>query len=323
MPYLPNAMESLLSQSERNFELLVIDDGSTDDSLAYLRSIRDPRVRVLTQENRGLTTTLNRMLAEVNTPWLMRHDADDFAYPQRVQRTLEHIKRHPDAGMFYSLADYKSGGKRVGTFRTTQGTPERLRELVQHGYLLSICHITVTLNVEKATDVGSYRFDLYVEDIDLWWRMALKYDIQFIPEVTAAMRHNLKSVSARNFRAQVLSTLYVQYLLISRLQNREPLPLESVKGVLEEMLQTRTLRFRDQIRRANVSISERAYLSAIRHAALAFAASPNAFSRRVLYELFPKKTVQIGENPERFVKKELWPSVARPAAPELARRAAV
>ena len=72
MPYLPESVESILRQDYNDFEILIINDGSTDDSVDYLHSLRDPRLRILHQENRGLTATLNRMLSEATTPWLAR-----------------------------------------------------------------------------------------------------------------------------------------------------------------------------------------------------------------------------------------------------------
>ncbi len=62
MPFLPEAVDSILSQAFDDYELLVINDGSTDGSWEYLKSLRNQRLRLISQENRGLTTTLNRML---------------------------------------------------------------------------------------------------------------------------------------------------------------------------------------------------------------------------------------------------------------------
>ena len=178
MPYLPESLESILRQSYSDFEILVINDGSTDDSRGYLESIRDPRLRIVDQENRGLTATLNRMLAEARTPWLARHDADDVAFPHRLARAVNYISRYPESGMFYSLGQYYPAGS-VGRYRTTTGNPGEIRDLVRSGYLLAICHVTVILNVERTTAVGGYRFNLHVEDTDLWWRLALHHDISF------------------------------------------------------------------------------------------------------------------------------------------------
>ena len=65
MPYLPDSLESILRQGFSDFDILVINDGSTDDSREYLRSVRDPRLRIVDQENRGVVAARNRMLAEV------------------------------------------------------------------------------------------------------------------------------------------------------------------------------------------------------------------------------------------------------------------
>src|SRR4051812_48654504 len=84
MPYLPETLESVWRQTNPHFKVLVIDDGSTDDSLQYLRSIKDSRLNVISQPNRGLPATLNRLLGEARTPWLVRLDADDTACPERL-----------------------------------------------------------------------------------------------------------------------------------------------------------------------------------------------------------------------------------------------
>src|SRR5262249_1683593 len=155
-------------------------DGATDGSHEYLETIHDPRLRVLSQPNRGLTATLNRMLHEVKTGWLIRQDADDIAYPTRIERIRKAISKYPDGGMFYSFARYYPSDRSLGFFRCSRGSPQQLRKIVQSGYLLSICHPSVALNVEKTLAVGGYRELPYAEDMDLWWRMALRHDIHLI-----------------------------------------------------------------------------------------------------------------------------------------------
>jgi len=310
MPFLPQTLDSLLRQSYEDFELLVIDDGSTDGSLGYLKSIKDSRLRLISQENRGLTATLNRMLAEANTPWLVRHDADDIAFPNRLAVINDSIKRFPDAGMFYSYAHYYQDGRAFGSFRTTSATPQGLRELTHSGYLLAICHPTVTLNVHKTINAGGYRFDLHVEDADLWWRMALNYDIRLIPEATVAFRLNSSSVSTSNFELQCINTLFVQYLLLSHLWQLKPLPYESVRSQLSALVDRRHIRFRENARLTSISLSKKHYVAALKHACLALIASPLHLTKRVLYELQPASAVVNGDNPQRFheQKNVLWPT---------------
>jgi glycosyltransferase involved in cell wall biosynthesis len=309
MPYLPEAMESLLAQNFSDFAILAIDDGSTDSSLEYLQSIRDPRLRVVSQENRGLTAVLNRMLEEVSSPWLARHDADDVAYPDRLARAADKIKDWPASGMFYSMAEYYPAGS-VGEFRCTKGSPEEIRSLVLSGYLPSFCHPSVTLNVAKAKEVGGYRFNLHVEDVDLWWRMALRHEIRFIPEVLVGFRQNPQSVSSKNLTEQVVSGLFIQYLLLSALQGWSPCEIEEIRPTLIKMIDPNRMRFKTHMRAFNMKMGEKAIFAAVNEAARAFAASPTAFIGRLRDEVSDGKQVSFGEDPSLFDcrARELWPA---------------
>jgi len=307
MPYLPESMESILRQSYADFEILVINDGSSDDSLEYLNSISDPRLRLLSQSNQGLTTTLNRMLSEARTPWLVRQDADDVSYQHRLLRIAEYIGKHPEAGMFYSLADYYPSAS-IGQFRSNRGTPEQLRQIVNSGYLLSICHTSVTLNVEKTLALGGYRFNLHVEDRDLWWRMAIFHDIRFIPEATVGFRQNSQSISSVNLAEQWLNGLYVQYLLLSHLWKLEPLPIETVRVALARMINIRKLRSKQHLRAFNMEWGRGNRSKAALEAALAFALSPVSLMRRVTDELSSDGRITVGESPQLFARLNslLW-----------------
>jgi hypothetical protein len=318
MPYLRESIESILRQTYSNFVILAINDGSTDGSLEYLKSIRDPRLRVYNQSNRGLTATLNRMLREADTPWLVRFDADDVAYPDRLARTIEHTERYADAGMFYSLADYYPA-QSIGQFRSTKGSPRQITELVRSGYLPSICHPTVTLNVDKTRRLGGYRFDLHVEDIDLWWRMALNHDIRLIPEVTVGFRQNAQSVSSANLEVQALNTLYVQYLLLSHLWDRAPLRYEEAREPLSRLHSRHRLKFKAHSRASNMEFGRGNTFSGLWEAGRALVASPTHFTERLFDEFMPNRLVSLGEPAARFARFEsvLWRAGYDAAVPKL------
>jgi hypothetical protein len=309
MPFLEEGLDSLLRQTDGDFTILAIDDGSTDSGLKYLRSVKDSRLRVMTQPNRGLTHTLNRMLYEADTPWLMRHDADDVALPDRVAIVRRSIELFPEAGMFYSEARYYQNSRSVGTFRSSRGTPDDLRQITTQGYLLAICHPTVTLNVDKAISLGGYRFDLHIEDIDLWWRMALSYEIRYLPQVTTYFRHNEASVSTANLEPQSMNTLYVQYLLLSHLHGWLPSTYECVRGHLEQNIDRAKLACREEMRRANILFGQRQYGKACVHLGKAAMAHPSYFAKRVLYELHTDGVVFNGEEPSQFLRQRdlFWP----------------
>ena len=297
MPYLPETIASLLAQTHEDFTLLVIDDGSTDGSLQYLKTIKDPRLQLHTQQNAGITSTLNRMLQIARTPWLARHDADDIAYPRRFERTVEFIRRYPSAGMFYSDADYYPMKKGQVKFRSTRGDPHKLREITRAGYLLAICHPSVTLNIQKARSVGGYRFDLHVEDVDLWWRMALDFDIHYIPEVLVGMRQNQASSSWRNLEPQAVNALYAQYLLVASLSNLAPRSHEEVYPLLFDMLDRSKLELKRNLRAANFQFSQARHAQGLLSIARAFFSSPAGFFARIHYGLFPQPNVRNGEDP--------------------------
>jgi len=316
MPWLPEAMDSLLGQSTRDFQILAIVDGGSDGSGAWLRDLENrmarvgfpwPRLRVLEQEHAGVTATLNRLLYETRTPWLVRMDADDVSYPARIQKLREAMGNHPDAGLIYSLADYHPRNRCAGQFRCSQGNPDELRAMVRSGYLLSICHSSVALSVEKVRAVGGYRMDLHAEDADLWWRMALRYEIHCIPEVLVGFRIHPASVSSRNLESQQLASVYVQYLLLSELWGKTPRAFEEIAQPLGEFVEPSAFEAKEALREFNMMLSEKRYLRGLGALAHAFHASPGYVSRRVRDELRPT-IVGNGVAPGRFWKRKevLW-----------------
>lgn len=307
MPYLPEAIESLLSQTCPAFEILAIVDGGTDGSSEYLRSVGDPRLRVLSQPNRGVTATLNRMLHEARTPWLVRQDADDVSYPRRMEKLLEAIAAHPDAGLIYSLAEYHPRERCTGRFRCSRGTPAELRATVERGYLLSICHSTVALNVARALAAGGYRMDLHAEDADLWWRMARRWDVWCIPEPLVGFRQNAASVSARHAEEQQLAGLYVQYLLLSELWKLPPRPVEQVAETLLAGLRPRALQAKQSLRRWNIERAAGRRGRAVGALARAVCASPGYVLGRARDE-FWRTSIANGAPPQWFLERKelLW-----------------
>ena len=311
MPFLPEAIESILSQTFDDYELLVINDGSTDGSWAYLKSLRNRHLRLISQENQGLTATLNRMLEEARSSWLVRLDADDIACPNRLKVVAGHVSRYPESGMFYSRAKYHKQTSAVCLTRSTEATPSDLRALVQRGYLLSICHSSVVLNVQKTLALGGYRFNLHIEDLDLWWRMALAHDIVFIPEVTVAYRLNNGGICATNLSELECHTLFAQYLLLSHLWDMQPFPFVKIQPVLQSLLDRRRLIYREHMWRAAISMSARKYGRAACHTVVAACSAPRCFLQRTLYPLHRPAMTRIGESPEAFrrMRDQIWPTL--------------
>jgi glycosyltransferase involved in cell wall biosynthesis len=308
MPCLPEAVESVLRQTYPHFELLIINDGSHDGSLEYLRSLKDPRVRIISQENRGLTATLNRLLEEAHAPWLVRLDADDVACPERLALVAGALEHQPAAGMFYSRASHYGHSRVIAASRSTEGAPTELWEVTRAGYLLAIVHSSVVLNVAKTRALGGYRFDLHIEDLDLWWRMALQHGIVLIPQVTVQYRLNHLGICINSLRHLSANTLFVQYLLLSHLWGLEPQPYEAVISTLSGLVDRRRLAYREQMWRAAAHLGAQRYRRAASHLVKAAAHSPIHFLRRAAYPFRQGAVVRIGEDPRRFrrIAWQLW-----------------
>ena len=313
MPYLRESLESILHQTYEDFSILVIVDGPhSDGTMEYLHTIRDARLRIVEQQHCGLTFTLNRMLRECATPWLVRQDADDISMPERLARIVEAIRQHGDAGMFYSNAAYYPPGRSVGLYRCTRGTPEQIRAVARSGYVPAICHPSAVLNVQKTLTVGGYRPGIQCEDADLWWRMALAFDIRFLPEVLLQFRHNAGSLTSRNLHPQALHGLYVQYLLLSQLQSRTPEKLADIEENLLQMIDDSTLSSKRYLRGFNIYMAEHRTVRALQALAASLIASPRYFAARVRDELLPQRIVANGLAPRQFQRRSasLWPSDA-------------
>jgi len=309
MPYLPEAMEGLLAQTCGDFNILAVVDDCSDGSIEYIESIRDARLQIIRRPRGGLTSALNCMLREAKTPWLVRQDSDDVSYPNRIERILAHIGLYPDTGVFHSDADYHPKDLCVGQFRCTRGTPKDLRRVVQSGYLLTLCHPSTVLNIEKALSIGGYRESVSVEDADMWWRMALQFDIRYIPEALVGYRHN-PFQSTRLILPQAVNGLYVQYLLLSQLWDFAPESMNSVEPHLRSMISLKDLQAKEHLRNANILLSQRKYPRAIGQAIRSMYASPDYFFRRLRDEFRNSRMVTNGVDPAFFLqrKADFWPS---------------
>jgi len=308
MPWLPEAIESLLAQSERSFEILAIVDGATDDSATYLRSLRDPRLRVLEQPRAGVTATLNRLLRETHTPWMARQDADDVSYPRRIRQLLTAAREHPEAAVIYSLADYHPRERCTGRFRCSRGSSHELRSIVKSGYLLSLCHSTAMLQIEKVRAAGGYRMDIHAEDADLWWRLALRHEIHCIPEALVGFRLDERSVSARHAHDQQIAGLYVQYLLLSDLWGRQPRTLSEIRHALQQFLRPQSLAAKEFLRQGNMHLAAGQRRRAAAALLRALLHSPGYVLGRV-HDEFRTGAIRNGVSPQLFWQRReaLWP----------------
>jgi glycosyltransferase involved in cell wall biosynthesis len=169
MPYLPEAVESVLCQTLNDFRLIIIDDGSTDGSRAYLASLVDPRVTVIHQSNLGLGRTLNKLIALCETKYFARMDADDICDPRRLFAQIEYLEKRPKVVMLGTQIRFLAGKKLIPCAVNPLEHKE-IRARLLHGKA-GVCHPTIVVRADAAREVGGYRIGGAGEDVDFCLRM--------------------------------------------------------------------------------------------------------------------------------------------------------
>lgn len=206
-PYIGEAVRSILTQTYRDFELVIVDDGSTDGTLDIITAFQkdDPRVRLERNPGSGLVDGLNHGIAVSTAPLIARMDADDVALPSRLRRQVDFLNEHPEIAVVGSHVTYiDEFGKPAGDAGVLPQTPEDIARHLLKGCCLR--HPTVVMRREAVEKAGGYRRELLdAEDYDLWLRMAEQAALTNLPDVLLLYRVHSGQVSERKKWMQRLS----------------------------------------------------------------------------------------------------------------------
>lgn len=195
--YLREAVESILTQSFRDFELIAVDDGSKDDSLAILREyeVKDPRVRIISRANTGIVGALNDGIAAARGEFIARMDSDDVSVPNRFEKQVAFLREHPDhvlLGSQVMLID--SEGAALCPKQDTEYTHEAIDQAHLAGRW-PLVHPTVMMRRDAVLSIGAYREKYqWLEDLDLFLRMAEVGKIASLKDVLLRYRLHTGSV---------------------------------------------------------------------------------------------------------------------------------
>lgn len=213
--YLDAAIESILAQTFRDFELLIVDDGS--DESTYLRlqlqAARDPRIVVhRLKENIGLTRALNTGLELARGVYIARQDADDVSLPERLDRTLAFLEDNPQlsaAGTQVSLIDAE--GHTVGSMRCES----ELNRLKRRNTLV---HGSMMFRKAAIERIGRYDERMRLsQDYEVYLRMMRRFGMRVgvVPETLYALRQHLESLSSRRIFSQLYYSVLAKTLTSS------------------------------------------------------------------------------------------------------------
>jgi len=194
--HLTETLGSLKQQSFDDFEILMVDDGSTDDSLKIAAASGDSRLRTLSNPtNLGLVASLNRGLADARGVFVARMDADDLAHRDRLSRQMEFLRGNPSVPLLGSDARLiDARGRWLGRWRTG-GSADLVRW--DCGFRTPFAHSTAIFRRQMILDrFGGYRDCRACEDLDLWGRIAAEFPVVTMREPLVSYRQHGMSVMA-------------------------------------------------------------------------------------------------------------------------------
>lgn len=185
-PYVKKALDSVLSQTFRDFEFIVVDDGSSDDSFAKAHSVLDGcevAHQLIHQNNAGVSTARNNGVSASHGDYLCFLDADDWWTPSFLEKMDELIRSYPDAGIYGTNYYYvKNGVEKVCVKRAESGYINYCRVYAED-LRMPLWTGAVSLPRKVFDEMGGFRPHLKLgEDFDLWIKIVLKYKVAFLNE---------------------------------------------------------------------------------------------------------------------------------------------
>lgn len=193
--YIAEAIDSILQQTFTNFEFLIIDDGSTDDTLSIVQRYRDARIRLVSRPNKGLIASLNEGLQLAAAPLVARFDADDVCLPERLSVQLQFLQEHPDYVLVAADVIYMDeAGLPLTRINPAGYTYEEIKANIYRK--CPFLHPTVTFRKEAVLEAGGYPPNAVTfEDHLLWTKLLSKGKMCNLNRVLLHVRLNPASVT--------------------------------------------------------------------------------------------------------------------------------
>lgn len=200
--WIKESIQSILKQDFSDFEFIIIDDGSTDNSYHILENFRkDNRVLLVRQKNIGLTCSLNRALSLAKGNFIARQDVDDISLPHRFSRQLAYFAQYPGTALVGTHCRHIDNNCVISN--KIAFTPLQIRKILYHRNIFS--HGSVMLYRPIIGDELWYNDTFrYAQDIELWCRLARFYDLRILPEVLYLYRSIPSSISNTKLLEQSL-----------------------------------------------------------------------------------------------------------------------
>lgn len=226
LKYLPETIESVLKQTFNDFEVIVVNDGSTDNTKHWVAQIADPRVKLINQENQGLSGARNTGIAHASGEYIAFLDADDLWEPTKLEKQVLCLDENPEIGLVYTwVALIDENSNPTGRIFKNYAENDVWCQLIEHNIVESGSVAMVRRQCFDTCGVFDRNLRSFVEDWDMWLRIASRYSFKVIKEALVYYRQHSTSAS-RNWEAMEQSF----HIVIEKAFAAAPPNLQSLKG---------------------------------------------------------------------------------------------
>ena len=189
--FIKETLESVLAQTYGGFEVIVLDDGSTDDTAGIVKSFSDTRIKYFYQENAGLAETRNKAIALSSGEYIAFLDHDDLWLPEKLEKQMDFLEKNTGTGLLFSDFYLLKDGRREKTTYFGNCAPKRghIFENLLFDEATFICISTTVMRRDIFDKIGYFKKEFKSgEECDLFLRVAKDYELDYIDEPLAAYR---------------------------------------------------------------------------------------------------------------------------------------
>lgn len=214
--YLRDSISSILSQNFTDFDFIIVNDGSTDDSLEIIKSFSDPRIKLISRGNKGLIDSLNEAISCSNSEYIARMDADDISLPNRLSRQVEFLNNFGIDLVGSWAIKINEKNEEIGAMSYPPADNNRIKKFfIKHNPFI---HSSIMIKRSVLNSVGLYNPKYkHAEDYELWGRVLCKFRGANIQENLIKYRVNSLSITKKHNLFMRCQGLKIRILFLLKL----------------------------------------------------------------------------------------------------------
>lgn len=296
--FIGEAIESLFNQTFKDFEIVIIDDGSSDNTVEIVQSYmaKDPRIKLIQQANAGVGAARNVGINATQYDWIALHDSDDIALPHRFERQVAAIKADPEVVMWASETRNMGEDGQVRPEAKWGGptTKEEFYRMRKAGQIIFMATQSALFRKDIALKIGGLdvRFRS-AGDTEFWDRMAEHGPTLSIPEPLVVYRLHRGGIMGKRYNELYRNTKFIEARCKARTQGKTVDYEQFLKEYEQANPIVKLQRYLDRAsqlnyRNAGTYISAKQYVPGLYHMGLAFVCNPTLITARIWNRLVPK-----------------------------------